>query len=133
MTLRTITYDDAEWQVVPKQMTEPMRDRFHEDIRILCDPQERTANVQNDLYVWSQVLATAPEPPAQQPTEMDDTQRLDHLIQTGAFRVFSLDMGGKHTWTGIGRSIGKGPTVRDAIDDSIKRHHDIGKGESDAG
>lgn len=65
MTLRTITFDDEHWQVVPKQMTEPMRDRFHEDIRILCDPLERTANIRNDLYVWSQVLAAAPEPPAQ--------------------------------------------------------------------
>ena len=49
-----------------------------------------------------------------------DARRLDHLIASGAFRMISADMGGKHTWAGIGRPIGRGPTVRDAIDRAME-------------
>lgn len=53
MTIQTIRFDDAEWQVVPKQMTPEMyRALLH-----ACLAKDG----------WPAALAVAPEPPAQQP------------------------------------------------------------------
>src|SRR5690606_19829556 len=53
MTLRTITFDDEQWQVVPKRMTDRMW-----GAGICCGAAEQR---------WSAMLAGAPEPPAQEP------------------------------------------------------------------
>lgn len=45
-----------------------------------------------------------------------DAERYRHLKASGAFRAFSLDMSGKHTWIGVGRPIGEGSTIDEAID-----------------
>lgn len=51
MTLRTDTYDPERWQLVPKEMTHKMR-----GVVWMGDGD------------WRELLDTAPEPPAQQPT-----------------------------------------------------------------
>lgn len=56
-----------------------------------------------------------------------DRERLQHLINSGAFRVGSLDMGSNHTWCGAGRPIGKGGTIRQAIDGAILSTHNGGE------
>jgi len=196
VTLRTITFDDEQWQVVPRRLQGEMIDMLQGyidadgdavsawadtlgeapepetcycDEKGIGDPKQSCGDCPRDYGIPT--VRANPEPPAQQPINQcdgcrrglpvdehgvhrgkgydmidctahlyqapaqqpitDDTQRLDHLIQTGAFRVFSADISGNHVWTGVGRPIGEGATVRDAIDDSIKRHHGIGKGESD--
>lgn len=53
MTLRTITFDDEQWQVVPKKMTPVM---WHAAIA-----------AHDAIGAWAAALANAPEPPAQQP------------------------------------------------------------------
>ena len=170
MTLRTIRFDDEQWQVVPREPTPEM-------LRGQVDRSNWNGKTgeQRTVAIYKAILAVAPEPPAQEPEPAaymyqhdetgrttfrephermnerrwqefplyrhlpsedpmtDDTRRLDHLIQSGAFRVLSADMNGNRTWTGVGRPIGEGATVRDAIDNSIKRHHGIGKGESNEG
>lgn len=45
-----------------------------------------------------------------------DAERYRFLKGQGHFRAMSIDMGGNHSWTGMGRNVGKGPTVDDAID-----------------
>lgn len=49
-----------------------------------------------------------------------DARRYRWLVANGYFRVYSLDMGGKHTWSPIGRPIrGQGPTLDAAIDEAM--------------
>ena len=48
-----------------------------------------------------------------------DAARYRYLKQAGIFKAMSLDMGGNHTWTGVGRTIGRGRSVDEAIDDAI--------------
>lgn len=50
-----------------------------------------------------------------------DAARYRHLVEIGAFRVLSPDMGGNHTWTGIGRPVGRGSTLDEAIDAKIRQ------------
>lgn len=50
-----------------------------------------------------------------------DAARYQHLERQGHFRAMSIDMGGNHSWTGIGRHIGKGPTIEEAIDAAIAK------------
>lgn len=50
-----------------------------------------------------------------------DAARYRHLVEAGAFRMMSPDMGGNHTWTGMGRPVGRGPTIDEAIDNSIEK------------
>lgn len=46
-----------------------------------------------------------------------DAERYRYLKDIGVFRVLSLDMSGKHTWTLVGRPIrGEGSTIDVAID-----------------
>lgn len=45
-----------------------------------------------------------------------DAERYRHLKDQGHFRAMSMDMGGNHTWVGMGRCIGAGPTADAAID-----------------
>ena len=49
-----------------------------------------------------------------------DAVRYRWLKDQGHFRAMSMDMGGNHSWIGMGRAIGKGPTVDEAIDAAIK-------------
>lgn len=58
MTLRTITYDDAEWQMVPRELPGDMIDTINGHIDADSDA----------VALWSDALIDAPEPPAQQPT-----------------------------------------------------------------
>jgi hypothetical protein len=62
LTSQPVALPDG-WVAVPREMTEPMRDAMHDRIRILCDPYERSADIQNDLEVWAAILAAAPEVP----------------------------------------------------------------------
>lgn len=48
-----------------------------------------------------------------------DAMRYRHLVKAGLFRAGSLDMSGNHTWVACGRSVGRGPTLPQAIDNSI--------------
>ena len=50
-----------------------------------------------------------------------DAERYRHLKDQGHFRAMSIDMGGNHSWTGMGRHVGKGQTVDEAIDSEIAR------------
>ena len=45
-----------------------------------------------------------------------DAERYRFLKDHGHFRAMSMDMGGNHSWTGMGRNVGKGPRVDEAID-----------------
>lgn len=45
-----------------------------------------------------------------------DAERYRYLKSAGAFKALSLDMSGQHTWSGVGRPIGEGPTIDAAID-----------------
>lgn len=54
MTLRTDTYDPQKWQLIPKKMTYEMR-----NVVWMGDGD------------WRELLAVAPEPPAQQPMRFD--------------------------------------------------------------
>lgn len=49
---------------------------------------------------------------------ISDTERLDYLL-VNFTRCASLDMSGVHAWAGVGRTIGRGTTARDAIDRAI--------------
>jgi len=49
-----------------------------------------------------------------------DAERYRWLKDQGHFRAMSIDMGGNHTWTGMGRNVGCGPTVDDAIDAALE-------------
>lgn len=49
-----------------------------------------------------------------------DAERYRFLKDKGHFRAMSIDMGGNHSWTGMGRSVGKGPTVDEAIDAAMQ-------------
>ena len=53
MTIRTITFDDEQWQVVPKKMAPVM---WHAAIA-----------AHDAIGAWVAALAVAPEPPAQEP------------------------------------------------------------------
>ena len=48
-----------------------------------------------------------------------DAARYRHLKGQGHFRAMSIDMGGNHRWTGMGRQVGKGQTIDEAIDTAI--------------
>ncbi len=50
-----------------------------------------------------------------------DSRRYRHLIESGAFRNFSPDMSGNHTWAALGRPVGRGKTVDEAIDREIAK------------
>ena len=50
------------WVLVPREPTEAMLDALHDRIRILVDPNARTADIQNDREVWSAMLAATPAP-----------------------------------------------------------------------
>lgn len=49
-----------------------------------------------------------------------DAGRYRFLKDQGHFRAMSMDMGGNHTWVGMGRCVGNGPTVDAAIDSSMQ-------------
>lgn len=68
----------AEWVLVPRVPTEAMLDAMHSRIRILCDPAERTASIQNDREVWAAMLAGSP--PAPVPVPLDRLTALDGLV-----------------------------------------------------
>ncbi|WP_217706418.1 hypothetical protein [Pseudomonas aeruginosa] len=48
-----------------------------------------------------------------------DAERYRFLKDQGHFRAMGIDMGGNHSWTGMGRNVGCGPTVDEAIDAAI--------------
>lgn len=48
------------WVLVPREPTDAMLDAMHGRIRILCNPAERTADIQNDAEVWAAMIAAAP-------------------------------------------------------------------------
>lgn len=50
-----------------------------------------------------------------------DAKRYTFLKDQGHFRAMSIDMGGNHSWTGMGRSVGRGQTVDEAIDAEMNR------------
>ena len=62
MTLRTITFDDEQWQVVPKKRTVEM-----------CRAVYVTA------HDWDAILAAAPEPPASMLTQRKLTRAINAL------------------------------------------------------
>lgn len=53
-------------------------------------------------------------------TAEKDAERYRFLKDQGHFRAMSMDMGGNHTWVGMGRSIGNGPTTDAAIDAAME-------------
>lgn len=58
MTTRTITFDDEQWQVVPRRLPGAMIDTINGHIDADSDA----------VALWRDALIDAPEPPAQQPT-----------------------------------------------------------------
>lgn len=52
-----------------------------------------------------------------------DAERYQFLKDQGHFRAMSIDMGGNHSWTGMGRHVGKGETVDAAIDAAMTASH----------
>ena len=62
MTTRTITFDDEQWQVVPRELTGNMIDTINGHIDADSDA----------VALWRDTLIDAPEPPAQEPTEIDN-------------------------------------------------------------
>lgn len=58
MTIRTITFDDERWQLVPQELTDSMIDTINGHIDADSDA----------AALWRDALIAAPEPPAQQPT-----------------------------------------------------------------
>jgi hypothetical protein len=54
------------WKLVPVEPTDAMLDAMHDRIRILCVPAEKRADIQNDRFVWSVMLAAAPQAPTAQ-------------------------------------------------------------------
>lgn len=66
--------------MVPREPTEAMLDTMHATIRILVDPREKTADVQNDREVWSAMIAASPAPsPA--PDERDDKTEILRTVR----------------------------------------------------
>jgi hypothetical protein len=53
------------WRTVPEEPTEAMLDALHKTIRILVKPDQREANVLNDIETYHAVLAVAPPHPAE--------------------------------------------------------------------
>lgn len=49
-----------------------------------------------------------------------DAERYRFLKDQGHFRAMSMDMGGNHTWVGMGRCVGRGCTVDAAIDTAMQ-------------
>jgi len=73
MTLRTITFDDTEWQVVPIEATDEMRVAaikavFGNDFYKGMPTVELAIATRDAKNTYAALLAAAPEPPAQQPT-----------------------------------------------------------------
>lgn len=69
MTLRTITFDDEQWRVVPREPTEDMLLRGYS---ALMAWDARTGDDYGIREVFLAMLAAAPEPPAQQPVTNRD-------------------------------------------------------------
>lgn len=78
MTLRTITYDDAEWQVVPREPNEAM-------VRAGL-----AASFTANKYLA--MLAAAPEPPAQQINQCDGCRRGLPVNERGIHRGEGYDL-----------------------------------------
>lgn len=74
-TLRTITFDAAEWQVVPKNRTEDMRE---------AAPRLPGSD-------WARLLLVAPEPPAQQINQCDGCRRGLPVNDHGIHRAAGYD------------------------------------------
>lgn len=95
MTLRTIRYDDSEWQVVPREPNGQMESAGgHSNSEWLNDnaPIGESRYAMPMRSVWRAMLAAAPEPPAQEPMtyeEIDGTTRaatnamLDYIYEYG--------------------------------------------------
>ena len=49
-----------------------------------------------------------------------DAARYRWLKDQDHFRAMSMDMGGNHTWVGMGRCVGRGDTVDAAIDAAMQ-------------
>lgn len=64
------------------------------------------------------VAATSEKAKAELKALRADAARLDFLIQNFV-RIGSLDMNGRHFYTGIGRTIGRGRNAREAIDEGM--------------
>lgn len=60
---RANTPASKDFVLVPREATEAMLDVMHDRIRILVDPEARTADIQNDRELWSALLAAAPASP----------------------------------------------------------------------
>ncbi len=103
MTIRTIRYDDAEWQVVPRKLTKPMDDA--------------TRYVETAEEAWAAQLRVAPEPPAQQPLTDEEAEALIPPVLRGV-------PAGNLPHVSTGYLI--------AMMRAVERHHGIGKGESNA-
>lgn len=104
MTLRTIRFDDAEWQVVPKKMAPVM---WHAAIA-----------AHDAIDAWSAALANAPEPPAQQPLTDEEAKALIPPV------LRSVPAGNLP-------QVSTGYLI--AMMRAVERHHGIGKGESNEG
>lgn len=69
MTTRTITFDDEQWQVVPREPTDSMLAAVNaENDRAAVDGRPHGASFADMYYA---ALDAAPEPPAQQPMSRD--------------------------------------------------------------
>lgn len=83
MTLRTITFDPAEWQVVPKKLTDSMRMEMFE-----------VPHYDGEQSAWEGILAAAPEPPAQEPmTDVEAFKRVMKLHGDTIRRLHEGDSG----------------------------------------
>ena len=71
--------------------------------------------------LWRPIEQERDELRAEVEALIKDAERYRHLKDQGHFRAMSMDMGGNHSWTGMGRHVGKGPTIDDAIDSEIAR------------
>lgn len=60
---RANTPASNDFVLVPRVPTDAMLDAMHDRIRILVDPEARTADIQNDRELWSALLAAAPASP----------------------------------------------------------------------
>lgn len=52
----------GDWALVPRLLTERMRDVLHDRVVIRCHIEERSASIMNDQAWWEAVLASAPAP-----------------------------------------------------------------------
>lgn len=131
MTIRTITFDDEQWQVVPQELTGSMIDTINGHIDADSDA----------VALWRDALIDAPEPPAQQ--AMVD---FDIAIAAGDGTLHgAIDHWQERVLAAEAKLAAQQPMTEEEIETlmlttpdnlfewvrAVEMHHGIGKGESD--